>query len=115
MSQGSEETRRKTDSTDETPEGFPICHWCGGAITRKNDLVVAADETGAPPQIAPVGYTAPRTFATYHRSCHPDFVEEEHSEQAAVAPTLWTPENIAIIGVTVCVILVVLVFAFLPQ
>ena len=115
MSRDSEETRRKTDSTDETPDGFPICQWCGGAITKKDDLVVAAQETGAPPQIAPVGYTAPRTFATYHRSCHPDFVEEEHSEQASVAPTLWTPENIAIIGVTVCVILIVLVFAFLPQ
>ena len=113
-----EESQRPPDdappagnSIDETAEGFPICQWCGGAITSKDELVVAADETGAPAQIAPVGYTAPRTFAAFHRNCHPEFAEVPPSQQAPESLGFWTPINIAIIVATVLLVLVVLFFA----
>ena len=100
---------------DESPEGFPVCQWCGGAITEKEDLVVASNETGAPTRIAPVGYTAPRTFAMYHRECHLEATGEPPAEQTAEASQFWTPINTAIVGVTVFVVLVVLYFALFPQ
>ncbi len=100
---------------DESPEGFPVCQWCGGAITEKEDLVVAADETGAPTRIAPVGYTAPRTFATYHRECHFEASGEFPDVQTEEASPFWTPVNTAIVGVTLVVVLVVLYFALFPQ
>lgn len=100
---------------EETPEGFPVCQWCGGAITEKEDLVVAADETGVPTRIAPVGYTAPRSFATYHRDCHLEATGESPSEETADATGFWTPANLFVIGVAVVVVLVVLYFALFPQ
>jgi len=100
---------------DETPEGFPVCQWCGGAITEKEDLVVAADETGAPARIAPVGYTAPRSFSTYHRDCHLEATGEVPSAETAEATGFWTPVNLFVIGVAVAVVLVVLYFALFPQ
>ena len=100
---------------DETPEGFPVCQWCGGAIIEKEDLVVAADETGAPARIAPVGYTAPRSFSTYHRDCHLEATGESPSEETADATGFWTPVNLFVIGVAVVVVLVVLYFALFPQ
>ena len=103
------------DPIDESAEGFPVCQWCGGAITEKEDLVVASDETGAPTRIAPVGYTAPRTFATYHRECHYEATGEFPNEQAAEASQFWTPVNTAIVGVTLVLVLVVLYFALFPQ
>jgi hypothetical protein len=115
MSQDSKDIRHTTESIDETPEGFPICQWCGGAITAKSDLVVAAEETGVPSQIAPVGYTAPRTFTTFHRDCHTEAAEDLYPPETLESPTLWTPINVAIIGVTLVVILVVVVVAVLPQ
>lgn len=105
--------RHTTASIDETPDGFPICQWCGGAVTAKDDLVLAAEETGVPTQIAPIGYTAPRTFTAYHRDCHAEFSDEPQIQPTAVKPTLWTPANAAIVGVTILVILIVLVFAVL--
>lgn len=100
---------------DESSEGFPVCQWCGGTITEKEDLVVASDETGAPTRIAPVGYTAPRTFATYHRECHFEATGELPAEEIADASQFWTPVNTAIVGVTLVVVLVVLYFALFPQ
>lgn len=100
---------------DETPEGYPICQWCGSAITEKEDLVVASDETGAPTRIAPVGYTAPRTFASYHRDCHIESSGELAPEQVADAQGFWTSTNVAVIGVALVVVLVVLFFALFPQ
>ncbi len=115
-----ESQRRREDAPqagsfiDETAEGFPICQWCGGAITSKAELVVAADETGAPAQIAPVGYTAPRTFAAFHRDCHAEFAEEPPSREEPDTTEFWTPVNVAIIVATVLLVLVVLFFAILP-
>ena len=100
---------------DENPEGLPVCQWCGGAITEREDLVVAADETGAPTRIAPVGYTAPRTFATYHRECHFEATGEFPVEETANASQFWTPVNSAIVGAALVVVLVVLYFALFPQ
>ena len=117
-----EESRRQQDNAleaattiGETPEGFPICQWCGGAITEKDDLVVAVDDMGAPSQIAPVGYTAPRTYAAFHRECHSEFSEEPSPEQDADAGGFWSPVNLLIVGVSVIAILIVLAFAVLPQ
>ncbi|MCY4437807.1 MAG: hypothetical protein OXE05_10790 [Chloroflexi bacterium] len=117
-----EEAQRQQDDAleaastiDETPEGFPICQWCGGAITEKEDLVVAVDDMGAPTQIAPVGYTAPRTYAAFHRECHIEFSEEPPPEQDADTAGFWTPVNLLIVGVSVIAILIVLAFAVLPQ
>lgn len=100
---------------DETPEGFPICRWCGGAITEKDDLMVASDETGAPARIAPIGYTAPRTFSTYHRDCHLEATGEYPPEHPANATTFWTPANLFVVGVALVVVLVVLYFALFPK
>ena len=108
-------TDRTGGPIDESPEGFPVCQWCGGAITEKEDLVVASNETGAPTRIAPVGYTAPRTFAPYHRECHFEATGELPDEQEADASQFWTPVNTAIVGVTLVVVLVVLYFALFPQ
>lgn len=102
-------------SVDESPEGFPVCQWCGGAITEKEDLVVAADETGVPTRIAPVGYTAPRSFATYHQECHFEATGEFPAEQTENASQFWTPVNTAIVGAALVVVLVVLYFALFPQ
>ncbi len=117
-----EEARQQQDDAagaegaiDETPEGFPVCQWCGGAITKKDDLVVAVNETGAPTQIAPVGYTAPRTYAAFHRDCHSEFSEEPGLERDADTAGFWTPVNLLIVGVSVIAILVVLAFAIFPQ
>ncbi len=101
---------------DRTAEGFPICQWCGGAITAKDDLVVAANETGAPAQIAPVGYTAPRTFGAYHRDCHAEAAEESFSEPPpSGTTTFWTPVNVAIVGASVVLIIIVLLVAVFPR
>lgn len=101
---------------DETPEGFPICSWCGGPITEKDDLTVAADETGVPARIAPVGYTAPRSFSTYHRDCHLEATGEYPPELSADDdPGFWTPANLFVVGVALVVVLVVLYFALFPQ
>lgn len=100
---------------DETAEGFPICQWCGSAITAKDDLVVAVDETGAPAHIAPVGYTAPRTYATFHRDCHPESAEDLRTRRTAGAKDFWNPVNVAVIVVSAVLILIVLYFALVPQ
>lgn len=115
MSQDKEDTRHTVGSIDETADGYPICQWCGGAITVKDDLVLAAEETGVPTQIAPIGYTAPRTFTAYHRECHAEFSDEPQIQPASAKPTLQTPENAAILGVTILIILIVLVFVVLPR
>ena len=111
-----EEAPRSASPVDSTPEGFPICQWCGGAITAKDDLVVAENETGVPARIAPVGYTAPRTFGAFHRDCHLEFTEEPPSEpHGSDAGTFWTPVNVAIVAAGVIVILIVLLVAVLPR
>ena len=108
-------SRHTTESIDETPDGFPICQWCGGAITHKDDLVLAAEETGVPTQIAPVGYTAPRSFTAFHRDCHAESTEQPLDADELTPATFWTPVNLGIIGLTVLVILVVLFVAIFAQ
>ena len=100
---------------DETAEGYPICQWCGSAITAKDDLVVAVDETGAPAHIAPVGYTAPRTYATFHRDCHPESAADLRARRTAGAKEFWNPVNVAVVVVSAALILIVLFFALIPQ
>lgn len=77
--------------------------------------MVASDETGAPTRIAPVGYTAPRTFAAFHRDCHLEATGEPPPEETADATGFWTPVNLFVIGAAAVVILVVLYFALFPQ
>ena len=113
--QQGDDAPQTSGSFAETAEGFPICQWCGGAITEKADLVVAVDETGTATQIAPVGYTAPRTYAAFHRDCHAEFAEEAPSRPAADEGGFWTPINVAIVGAGALLILVVLYFALFPQ
>ncbi len=101
---------------DRTAEGFPICQWCGGAITAKDDLVVAENETGVPARIAPVGYTAPRTFGAYHRDCHAEAAEEGFGEPPPTGTgTFWTPVNVAIVCASLLLILIVLLVAVFPR
>ena len=110
------QTPHPAGSVDHTVEGYPICQWCGGAITAKDDLVVAANETGAPAQIAPVGYTAPRTFGAYHRACQVEAADESFSEPSPAGDeTFWTPVNIAIVGASALLILVVMLVALFPR
>ncbi len=115
MSQNTDETRHTTESIDETPDGYPICQWCGGAITHKDDLVVAAEETGVPTRIAPVGYTAPRSFTAFHRDCHAEATDEPLEVAAPTAATFWTPVNVGILALTALVILIVLYVAIFAQ